>query len=189
MIAIFDIHDTIADFINPWLRLYNKKWDDNLKKEDIKGWHLADYVKPECGEKIYDLLRYKRIYSGMRPIPYALETVNEFRAKGFEIGYATASIYSVVEDNFKWLNKYGFWQDKDHFIVTKSKHLIRADIIFDDGPHNLQWFRGYKMLVDQPWNQVELERVHGLSVPNRIYGFEKTYKELRDFPLSMEAIP
>ena len=51
-----DVDEVVADLISEWLRRYNVKWNDTLKPEDIHGWAISDFVKPECGKAIYHLL-------------------------------------------------------------------------------------------------------------------------------------
>lgn len=171
MYVIFDLHDTIAQFIESWLKSYNYKWKDNLKKEQITDWDLKKFVKQECGSQVYDLLKYPKIYKRMNSVPYAFETVNAFRNLGFEIVYGTACENSVIDANFEWLKEYGFWKNNDHLIVTTSKNLIRGDILFDDGWHNVENFPGFKVLIGQPWNQ-------NINFKNRINSFKEILDDI-----------
>lgn len=51
-----DVDDVCLDLNSVWLEDYNQVYNDNLKTEDITDWIITKFVKPECGNKIFDLL-------------------------------------------------------------------------------------------------------------------------------------
>ena len=53
----------------------------------------------------------------------------------------------------KWLDEYFPFIDSKKIVFCNDKSLIRADVLIDDGWHNLVNFEGIKILYDYPYNQ------------------------------------
>jgi 5'-nucleotidase len=79
MIILVDVDSTIADLVPEWLRIYNKIYNDNLTIDDITSWAIHKFAKPECGDKIYDILRMDTLYESVRPIEGAFEEMPHFK--------------------------------------------------------------------------------------------------------------
>jgi 5'-nucleotidase len=146
-----DIDDTISEFVENWLRIYNKDFNDNLKKEDILDWNISQFVKPEAKGTIYNYINKPRVFRTAKPIKNALPIINKFREKAKRIIYVTANDGAGAK--LPWLFKYGFIHTSEDFVVAYDKSLIRADILIDDRPENVMSFKGWGILLTQPWNQ------------------------------------
>lgn len=171
--ALIDVDGVIADLLTVWLNKYNKKYDDNLSYNDIIDWDLMQFVKPECGKNIFTFLDNPRMYKYVKPIPLALEGINDLR-NYMRIVYTTATPYKVGGIKYWWLSENGFWNEKDYYIETHSKFLINGDLLIDDGFHNVQKFPKLSLLFDQPWNQ----KYHH---PRRIHGWEEILDNMNKF--------
>ena len=178
LIALLDIDDTICDTVDVWLRRYRNKYKHKLYPEDITDWNLTKFVVPECGNKIYDLLKSKTLYNYIKPLPYALDGVNKLRSIGFRIAYVTGGlpIHSVYK--YDWLKNYDFWQKGDAYIQTAHKELILGNILIDDNADNCNLFTGFSILIDKPWN-------HYVNHPNRYAGWQEI---IRDIDEVLEAL-
>lgn len=144
-----DVDEVTADLLSVWLRRYNADYNDTLTQESILSWGIHEFVKPECGDKIYSYLDAPDIYSEVEPIPGAQEGVEILKALGNRVIFVTAGTYQGKLD---WLKRYGFITDKKDFAVCYDKSLIRADVLVDDGEHNFRGFIGGRVLYAQPWN-------------------------------------
>lgn len=144
-----DVDDVIADLVTEWVRLYNLDHDDDLVLDDIQHWNIANYVKPEVGQKIFDYLLTPGLYDNVQEIPGALTGVETLRNAGFSIVFATAS-YS--ESKLEWLYQHRLLQSRDEIIFLSDKSLVRADIIVDDRYETIQKFPGHAILFSRPWN-------------------------------------
>ncbi len=174
MYALIDIDDTIADLITVWLRRYNRKYKDNLKKESLTDWNLALFTKPECGNRIFEFIESPNLYNYIKPMPLALDGISALRNLGFEIVYNTYSTNGAAGSKFRWLQKHGFWKKEDHYIETKSKFLIKGDLMIDDGWHNIEKFAGFSLLIDQPWNRK-------FNHPNRMYDWKDIIENINKY--------
>jgi len=154
LIAV-DVDEVCADLISHWVRLYNLQWNDDLKVEDIHGWNIDSYVKPECGKAIYHLLSRPGMYDGVSPVPGAREAVEELRKLG-RVVFLSSCARGTMDAKFSWLQRHGFLPNTGpaiaDFIVAKDKWLVGADILFDDGVHNVDAFKGIAYLVSAHHN-------------------------------------
>ena len=153
MIALIDIDDVLSDTINTWLKRYRSKFKHKLYPEDILSWDLTEYVVPECGNKIYDLLKSRTLYDHIKPLPHALDGVNRLRSIGFGIAYVTGGLPEHSVHKYKWLKDHEFWQKGDHYIQTNSKFLISGNILIDDNGKNCMEFNGMSILMNKSWNK------------------------------------
>ena len=102
------------------------------------------------------------MYDDVKPIDGALETINKLKKFGFRIVYPTCTPLETPHVKFRWLEKYGFTQDINDYVELTDKSLIRADVLVDDRPKNLDTFEGKKVLFSQPWNESEKYNINYL---------------------------
>lgn len=153
----------IVDLMSEWYRKYNLDYEDNLTIERAVSWDATEYVKKECGDKIYDYLLEPGFFQNLRPLPNAIEVINRLTKK-FEIYIVTSppSKYAYREKE-EWLLKNLPIIPRKNLIFIHQKEMIQADILFDDSPVNLQEFNsagGLAIAMDYPYNKfIKCERV------------------------------
>jgi 5'(3')-deoxyribonucleotidase len=150
MIIAIDIDDTIANLSDAWLRRYNYDFNDNLKKKNITKWAVHEFVKPECGTKIYDYLKDPTLYDFIQPIPDSLEAVEFLRNFGRVI-FITAPTLETMGRKYYWLKEHHYIDSLDDYIETKEKYLIKYDYIIDDRYDNVKDSNN-NYLYNQSWN-------------------------------------
>ena len=154
-----DIDAVLADLQTEWLYRYNLDYKDNLKAEQILSWGMDEYVKPECGKRIYDYLLDDNLYTNVNPIPGALQAVNKMRDLFTRVIFCTMSPFPKMGRKFQWLidNKffeyYNYGDPEMDYIETRDKSLINADYLIDDYFVNLANFQRYGIIFTQPWNK------------------------------------
>jgi 5'(3')-deoxyribonucleotidase len=158
MIVFVDVDDVCADLMPTWLSRYNKDYDDNLTRESMTEWSLLKRVKPECGEKIYDYLEDPTLYDDVLPIGGAFSGVECLRQRGYRVVFATSATNGAAGSKLRWLIRYGFLQENPKrtypdYVEGYDKGLLLGDVLIDDGPHNVQKFQGYSILMRRPHNQ------------------------------------
>jgi 5'(3')-deoxyribonucleotidase len=150
-----DMDEVLVDTYNRWLEIYNNIWDDDLTKDKITSWAAHDFVKPECGEKMYDILNIPGFFSDLDPLPGAIEGVKELMARGHEIVICTATPKASsmgYHEKRLWIEKHIPGFDTKNFISTHRKDLVSTDILIDDGIHNIRDFQGIAICIERPWN-------------------------------------
>ncbi|MFZ5827353.1 MAG: 5' nucleotidase, NT5C type, partial [Bacillota bacterium] len=55
-VLLFDLDGVCCNLMKKWLAVYNHDYSDNLTEADITSWNWDDFVKPECGKRIYHYL-------------------------------------------------------------------------------------------------------------------------------------
>ena len=155
-ILLCDVDDVLGSLVSPTLSIYNKIYDDNLNTSDITEWDITKFVKPECGNKIYDIMANPAVYDLVVPIKGALEGVNFIRNKGIRVVFVTASFQSVTGQKFIWLADNGFEPTRENYVETFDKSLIIGDYIIDDNYKNIKTsIAKDKILFNMPWNLKE----------------------------------
>src|SRR6266516_3997551 len=139
-----DCDETIADLMAEWLRRYNRDFNDNLTKDQIKTWEIEEYVKPEARTKIFEYLQYPDLYDFVQPIPGAKEGLAYLRAQGFKVVIVSSCVLNQTDMKMNWCVKHGMVKPLHtndrvvpDFVGMTDKSLILADAMIDDRLKNL----------------------------------------------------
>lgn len=147
-----DMDSTVYDLHTPWLAWLKDTHGINLAVEDITSWNLHEWLP--CGEKVYDYLHLDDAFTVCRPYEGAIEAINEVNSWGVRQFFVSTIVsktgawqkQKAVERDFPYLKK-------DVLITSGHKDLVQADILFDDGPHNLEAFKGRTCKVPYTYNK------------------------------------
>ncbi len=150
VIAI-DMDDVIADLLSHWVESVNEYEDENVKLEDIKCWNISRYFK--CERQVYkyltyDLFRHLPVMSDSQRVIKNLMEKHDV----FIVTSATSMINSLAA-KVEWLQEYFPFISSNNIVLCGDKSIIKADIMIDDGIHNLDVFEGRKILFDAPHNR------------------------------------
>lgn len=157
-----DVDEVCADLLGEWLRRINRDFqyvnDYVVEREHVTEWDMSGHV-PE-GENAYSYLQDADLYDCVQPIPGALQAVEALRAAGHRVIFVTSCTQKQYDAKERWLVRHGFlpeaYTHKD-LVLTSDKSLIRADVLIDDGPHNLEAFTGATaglgICIDKPHNR------------------------------------
>lgn len=180
MIILVDVDGVVADLHVAWLARYNKDYNDNLQSSQINKWAIHEFVKPECGRKIYEYLLDPTLYDDVPPMPGAEYNIKKLRKLGHKIVYVSSGFFPA---KVKWLAEKGFaidfpyndgrWDTLADVVLTGNKSLVKGDIIIDDYPKNLNGDRLAVLMYDSPWNW-------NAGQYRRVYSWENIYQVIRD---------
>lgn len=153
---LLDMDGVVADLTTPWLARYNRDYNDSLTSEDLKAWDVHQFVKSECGTKIYDYLNQRGAFADLVPLPGAVDCVDLLLDAGHEVYFVTTpptrSPWAVLEKS-QWVEEFFPRVGAGNMVFTRHKHLVRGDFLIDDYEKNLHLFDGHCILFDQPWNR------------------------------------
>ncbi len=160
-IALIDVDGVVADLHTEWLKRYNDDYNDDLKYTQINKWSIDEFVKPECGRKIYEYLKTPDLYNYVPEVDGAVVGVNSLRAIGYRVVFLTAGFYT---SKIEWLHNHDLtveypygdnrWDTVTDVVIAGDKSLIPGTLMVDDRPENLrQGNTRFKVLFDQPWNR------------------------------------
>lgn len=154
-----DVDDVALGLTPEWLSRYNWDWNDNLLSSQITSWNIHKFVKPECGNRIYEYLNDPDLYSHVKPMEGAVKGVEILRQLGYRVIFITAYFNTPKIEalhNHGFLTEYpyndGRWNTACDVVMANDKSLIKADILIDDKHANLESF-GSGLIFDQAWNQ------------------------------------
>lgn len=153
MIIAIDVDGVVLDLRSAFLKRYNRDYDDHLTLDDLMEWDIAKAVKPECGIKAYHYLEIPDVYREALPIADANYALAELRKDGHRLVFATTCAPGTEGVKLEILTQYGFLSNRKDYIEVADKSLIRADVLIDDGIHNLEYFGGERIIFDQSWNR------------------------------------
>lgn len=183
-----DLDSTLNNLTDVWIELYNKDYNDNL--EYFLNWDSHNDVKSECGKKIYDYLLIPQLFYNLDINPNAKDVV-EFLSKHYKLYIVTAYIPTSCNDKVNWVKKYLPEFDINNIIFINDKSILELDYLIDDGPHNIEGFKGKGIIYDRQynkylgdtytrvenWKQIEKFFVRELLKDNKNYYYKK--KEIK----------
>lgn len=147
-----DLDTTLNNLNEVWLKRYNEDYNDNLT--EWKGWDIHNYIKSECGYKIYDYLKEPGFFYNLQIRENSNEVV-DFLIEHFDVYIASAYVAEACLDKVNWILKYLPNIKKENIIFINDKSLLKFDFLIDDGPHNIETFSPLKeaIVYDMPYNR------------------------------------
>ncbi len=160
MRILIDMDEVLVDLLGKSLYYYNKFYPgEDLKRADVTTWQL-----PGEQWKWDAIWRQPSFFMSIPPArgaERAASIIRELEGGGHEC-YCLSSPISAEAAHGKYI-----WFHSNfvvpqilpgmrRLILTRSKHLIKGDVLIDDGLHYLEPFQeegGLAIAYDQTWNQ------------------------------------
>lgn len=157
--VLIDVDDVCGEFIEEVLRWYDIDFEDYLELSDIKEWDILNYIKDQAKPVFHDYFRNAQLYTRVRPVEGALENIQKILDLGCDVFYCTAVVPGAEGIKYNWLVKNGFIKDehdpKKYYVEISEKYILDGvnAVLIDDGFHNLELFKGSRILFKRPWNE------------------------------------
>lgn len=133
-----DIDETLNNLVAALLVEYNKKYNDNVKFEDITEYNIQQFLKPEC-EDIFTEFANETLFEKLKPKDNSYIVLNVLKDY-YDIFFLTAGHPITMQYRDKWLNKYyGSFYKSRKLVMCRDKYLFNCDILIDDYQENLKW--------------------------------------------------
>ena len=148
--------NVVADLMTKWLAVYNQEYNDDLKSEQITTWNIETFARNCSPREFHQIIERAEFFADLEVLPYAVEVTQRLQQAGHELYFVTATPYdnpTAGYDKYNWIHKHFPHIGKQRVIQAHLKHMIRGDILFDDGPGNLINFPGVKVAFDFPYNK------------------------------------
>ena len=156
MNIIVDVDDCVADLVGEWLKRYNFDYGESLKKSDVTEWDISKFLrKPENKEFLYQYIEDPNLYNNIKPIKDSLWGINKLKSMGNRVIFVTASTIGSAGRKFQWLKDHKFIDNKNDYVETLDKSIIRGHWMIDDRFLNVKSFHGRAILFDAFWNRCE----------------------------------
>jgi 5'(3')-deoxyribonucleotidase len=147
-----DIDNTLWDLITPWLDYYNRRYNDNIRYEEIVDYNFFNIIKTITREEMLHLLSEKEFWDNVYPYPTSIPFLKKLNDE-FELYIATSTSYKTPREKFDKLFTFFDFLDEDQLIVTSKKQLLNVDIMIDDCADCLIGGDYTKLLIDAPYNR------------------------------------
>lgn len=145
-----------ADLMNKWLSTYNNEYNDNLLAEQITTWNIETFARKCSSQEFHNIIERVGFFSELNVFPDAIEVTARLQQAGHELYFVTATPYENPTggyDKYNWVQKHFPHIGKSRVIQAHHKYMINGNMLFDDGPINLQNFPGIKVAMDFPYNR------------------------------------
>ena len=136
--VLVDMDSILADILIPWLRYLNEEHGEDMTVEKVVSWNMHENA-PKAGLKAYDVFKREGFFRNLPEIPGAIEGVKSFVDAGHDVFVVTAAETSVsFKEKVEWFHQHLPFLGKRRLIIMHEKHLLPADVLIDDAPHNAE---------------------------------------------------
>ena len=166
-VILVDMDDVLVNTLERWVYELDRNYHLNYTCEDVTTWNMTKVFAGLTPTQIYSVLDDEHFWWMVRPKKDAARYMQKLIQEGYEIYVCTSSDYKHVKAKLDYalFRHFPFLRERD-VIITAYKQLIDADILVDDGVHNLICGNYKKLLMDAPHNRQyheyanDMERVH-----------------------------
>lgn len=130
--------------------------------DNMTNWDVKMNLGPESEPYVRSYMRSILFWQGLDPIEGAVEGMRTLIEQGHDVLIVTAvpkCAPVAYEGKMAWIRRHLPFFDLENFITMKRKDLVDADILIDDGEHNLDAFSSkdpdhhWAIAFDRPWNR------------------------------------
>jgi 5'-nucleotidase len=149
MVIGIDLDDTLNMLSEEWLARYNRRlYGDCIRVEDIKTWDIGAYCKNPTA--LMGILVEPGLFNILKLKPGAKEAIKYLRDR-HDVYIVIAYLASTCKDKADWIRE-NLSIETNNIIFCNNKHLIRLDMLIDDGPHNFSRNAEHRIAFAMPWN-------------------------------------
>jgi 5'(3')-deoxyribonucleotidase len=154
LIFNIDIDNTVNDFIENFVRYFNRITKSSLLVEDVVEYDLSKLgVDRETLTTLFFKNNY--FYESMLPLKDSMEVINDLIHANHDVRFVTAIDYDVIQSRLDFIHHwFPLINTSKSLIITNDKKSIFADIVIDDLPDNLVNVNPDCLFIlkKQPWN-------------------------------------
>lgn len=136
--VLIDMDDTIENLCEAWVKWLNEKYKFMVFLDDITEWDMCKFFPDIPESEVYAPLYDEEFWKTVRPKMDAIEYIDKMDSEGYNILICTHSNIKTIRQKVEYiLNRYFPSIDDNHIIILKHKQMLTADVLVDDGVHNL----------------------------------------------------
>ena len=151
-----DLDSIVADFMAAiWYPYVQAGGDPSVGTKDVTSWDWAGIPRSEL---IRPIFLAPGFFASLNLVPGAYAALKLLHELGFEVFIVSAHCteHSAAE-KIGWVSKMLPFLPKENVVITKAKHIFRADVIVDDMPGNCEKFKaenpnGIALTIAYPYN-------------------------------------
>ena len=167
-IVAIDMDDVLVDLLRTWVSELNKKYNLEVKFEDINEWDMLIHFPTLTFEQIHSILREDEFWEKVPAVKDGIDVVHDFLQCGYKVVVVTASHYETIKSKIEkcLLRYYGHLLSWEDVIVCQDKSLIKCDYMIDDSPLNLANQTCIRILMWAPHNRWAPDNTYDFKVWN-----------------------
>lgn len=169
-----DIDEVINVQIKEILKLYNARYGDDVKYDDITDYNVQKFLKNGC-DHLFEEFCTDEFIEGLRIYPEDIRSLTILNDE-CQLYFCTARHPYVMAATDKWLEKNLPWYHSRQLMRCKNKHLIKFDYLIDDYIGNLIGGDYRKIMITRPWN-IGFGNIDGIA---RVYSLKEAYEVIRN---------
>ena len=153
MRILVDIDNTIENLLDGWFKALNKKYGTNVKAEEVTDWNVSLFFPELTKPQIYGIMKEEGFWKTITPKEDAVEYLPKLVEDGHDVYLCTATDWMDIRPKYEeLLSKYFSCIPWEKIIICTNKKMLKADVLIDDGVHNLEGGDYIKILYSQPHN-------------------------------------
>ena len=136
-----DMDEVIADTVAEHLTRYNRDYNGNITKADLRGKWIWDVVAIDRHPRLEEYLRSDDFFDVLDVIPDAQRVLLRLQQQ-FEVFIASAAMEVPTSFNakYRWLERHFPTIPATNIVFCGDKSILRADYLIDDNPRQLRRF-------------------------------------------------
>lgn len=135
---LVDMDDTIENLLPAWAKWLNGKHGTSVKADDITDWDVQKFFPSLTRDEVYAPLYEDEFWGTVQPKKDAVHYLSRLKDLGFKLYICTNSNYQTIRRKLEYIiDRYFPFISWENIITICNKQLINADILVDDGVHNL----------------------------------------------------
>ena len=151
-----DVDNTVNNFLEMFLLLFNSISGRNINYEDVTDYSLSKITG--VPNKTLETLFFKNnsFYKTLQPLQGSAYVLEELVRNGHDVRFVTSIDYDVVQSRISFLNKhFPFINLNKSLFITSDKCSVPSDIVIDDNPEHLVPVDPTCTYIKfrQPWNK------------------------------------
>lgn len=170
-----DADDTIQELTVHWLAELNKKYNYNVKKEDVKSWDITKAYPELTPDDVLEPLYRNEFWSKTTPVDGSSYYLEKLVKDGHRLLIVTASNLETFGAKTKKLMEMFPFLTEEQIIREDNKQRVMGDVLIDDVVHNLIGGRYKKFLYNQPNNSDFNEQEYDIT---RVYSWKEIYERI-----------
>ena len=164
---LVDMDDTIENLLPAWAEWLNNKHGTSVKADDITDWDVQKFFPSLTKDEVYAPLYEDEFWKTVHPKEDAVIHLARLKELGFKLYICTNSNYQTIRCKLEYIiDRYFPFISWWNVITISDKQLLNADILVDDGVHNLIGGSYEKILMTASHNIAYNAEANGMTRVN-----------------------
>ena len=176
---LVDMDDTIENLLLAWTEWLNNMYGTSVNADDITGWEVQKFFPSLTKDDVYAPLYEDEFWKTVQPKEDAVRYLAHIKELGFKLYICTNSNYQTIRRKLEYIiDRYFPFISWCNVITICNKQLLNADILVDDGVHNLIGGSYKKILMTASHNKDFDANSNGMT---RVNNWQEAYDKIIEY--------